>query len=102
MVGQHSKKVLGSNSPAGCTLSMSSLHVLLMPFLGFFPKSKAMQISLIDDTKSLLGMTVSMNGCVSVMCGPAVDWWSAQGVPQLLPNDSWDQLPLVKIMDGWM
>ena len=47
---------------------------------------------LIGDSKLPVGVTVSVNGCLSVYVGPAMDWRPVQGVPRLSPNDSWDRL----------
>jgi len=41
------------------------------------------------------GVSVSVRGCLSrlSLCGPVMDWWPAQGVRCLSPNDSWERLP---------
>ena len=66
------------------------------------------------DSKLSLGVSVSVNGCLSrlSLCGPVMDWRSVQGVPRLSPEDCRDRLqpnrdPTEglsgrKWMDGWM
>ena len=39
--------------------------------------------------KLKLAMSVSVDGCLS-LCGPVMDWRPVQGVPCILPNESWD------------
>ena len=57
-------------------------------------RPKNMHVRLIGDSKLTLGMSVTMNGCLShlSLCCPVMDWRPVQGVPRLLPNDSWDML----------
>ena len=94
----HSKRVSGSNPSLG--LSVWSLHVLpvyawvLSGYSSFLPPSKNMHVRLIDDSKLSLGVSVSVNGCLSRLSlrGPVMDWRPVQGVPRLSPNDHWDRL----------
>ena len=72
-----------------------------------------MHVRLIDDCKLSLGVSVSVNGCLSrlSLCGPVMDRQPVQGEPRLSPNDSWDRLQPTrdpteglsgrKWMDGW-
>ena len=57
----------------------------------FIPPSKNMNVRLIGDSKLTPRVSVSVDGCLS-LCDPVMDWRSIQGVPRLLPNDSWDRL----------
>jgi len=84
----------------GWGLSVWSLHVLpvyacvISGYSSFLPPSKNMHVRLMGDSKLSRGVSVSVDGCVFrlSLCGPAMDWWPVQGVPCLLPNDSWDRL----------
>ena len=75
----HSKRVPGSLPTWG--LSVWSLHVLsvyawvLSGFSGFLPLSKHMHVRLIGNSKLSLGVSVSVNGCLSrfSLCGPVMD-----------------------------
>ena len=72
-----------------------------------------MHVRLIGDSKLSLGVSVSVNGCLSrlSLCGPVMDWRPVQGVPRLSPEDCWDRLQPPrdpteglsgrKWMDGW-
>ena len=55
---------------------------------------KNMNVRLIDDFKLSLGVSVSLNVCLSrlSLCGPVMDWRTVQGVPRLSPEDCWDRL----------
>ena len=80
---------------------------------GFLPPSKNMLVRVFDDSKLSLGVSVSVNGCLSrlSLCGPVMDWRPVQGVPRLSPEDCWDRLQPTcdpteglsgrKWMDGW-
>lgn len=46
----------------------------------------------VGGTKLPVGVTVSLNGCLSVCVNPVIDWRPVQGEPRLLPSVSWDQL----------
>ena len=86
-------------------LSVWSLHVLLVyawvlsRHSGFVQQSKNMHVRLIDVFKLFLGVSVNVNGCLS-LCGPVMDWWPVKGVHHLPPNHSCAgfQAP----QDGWM
>jgi len=83
----------GSNP--GWGLSVWSLHVLplyVWVLSGLLPPPKNMYVKLSGDSKLSLGVSVSVDGCVSRLCGPAMDWRPAQGVTRLSTNDSWDRL----------
>ena len=56
----------------------------------FLPQSKHMQNGtwLNGYSKLTIGVTVSVNGCLSLCVGPVIDWWPVQGVPRLSPNDA--------------
>ena len=72
-------------SPRVC---VGSLRVL-SGYSGFLPPSKKnMHVRLIDDSKLSLGVSVSVNGCLSrlSLCGPVMDWRSVQGDPASRPK----------------
>ena len=67
--------------PSACIRTQPSSHC---------PKT----VWLTGHSKLSLGVSVSVDGCLSrlSLCGPVMDWRPVQGVPCLLPNDSWDRL----------
>ena len=73
------------------------LHVLpvhAQVLSGFLPLSKDMHVRLIGDSKSTVGLHVSMRGCLShlSLCGPVMDWRPVRGVPQLSPGGGLNEL----------
>ena len=52
------------------------------------PKTCKMGTRLIGYSKLTIGVTVSVNGCLSLCVGPVIDWRPVQGVPRLSPNDA--------------
>ena len=68
-------------------------------YSGFFTLPKNMHVRFIYDSKLSLGVSVSMDGCLSrsSVCGPAMDWRPVQVVPCLSPNDS-----RVKLQRPWV
>ena len=76
----YSKRVPGLNP--GCGLSVWTLHVLpvyawvLSGFSGFLPHPKNMTVRLIGDSKLTLGVSVTVDDCLSCLClcGPVMDW----------------------------
>ena len=99
-------------------LSVWSLHVLsvyawvLSGYSCFPPPSNNMHVKLISDSKLTLGVSVSVDGCLSrlSLCGPVMDRRPVQGVSCLSPNDGWDRLQpprdptldSVGMKNGWM
>ena len=85
--------ILGFLNPSW-GLSVWSLHVLpvyawvLSGYSGFLPPSENRHDMLIGASKLILGVSVSVYGCVSSLSlhGPVIDWRPVQGV--LLSNDS--------------
>ncbi len=75
----HSKRVLGSNPPAVCSLHILLVGTLVLRLLPtIFPQRHA------GDSKSPVG--VNVNGCLSLYVGPVTDWGPVQGVPCHSPN----------------
>ena len=91
------------------SLSVWSLHVfpvfawVLSGYSGLPPPPKNMHVRFVGDSKSSLGVSVSVDGCVShlALCGPVMDWRPVQLVTCLLPNDSWDRLQSRLVLLGW-
>ncbi len=48
---------------------------------GLLPRSKDMQVRLIGDSKSPVGVNVSVNGCLSLYVSPVMNWRLVQDVP---------------------
>ena len=81
---------------------MGSVQILRLPYF----------LRLIGDSKLILGVCVSLYGCMShlSLCGPVMDWRSIQGVACLFPNGCWDRLqpphdPALDeegLEDGWV
>jgi len=70
------------------------MHVRLT---GDFKLSLGVSVSVdgcVSRFKLSLGVSVSVDGCVSRLSlyGPMMDWRPVQRVPRLLPNDRWDRL----------
>ncbi len=94
----------GSNPRADWGPSVWSLPACLRGFSpgtlassGFLPQSRDMQVRLI-------GVNVSVSGCLSLYVDPVTDWRPVQGVPRRSPNDSWDWLQQPRdpgIDNGW-
>ncbi len=81
----HSKKVpsLIPGVKPYCLEFACSRHVCVgsLCLLWLPPSSKEMQIRSIGDSKLREGVHVGMNGCLSLLVSPAVNWRPVQGVP---------------------
>ncbi len=73
---------------------MWSLHVLpvsawvLSRYSDFLPQSRDVQVQLIGDSISQVGLNVSMNGCLSLYVRTAMNWGLVQGVPHPCPTSA--------------
>ena len=87
---------------------------VLSRYSGFLSPFKNIPVRLIDDYKLSLGVSLSVDGCVSrlSLCGPVMDWRPDQGVllsrPMTVRIISGPQRPSIglrryrKWMDGWI
>ena len=77
----HSKQDPGSFA-CSPRVYMGSLQVL-----NFFPLTKNMHVMLTGDSKLSLGVSVSVDGCLTCLClcGPVMDWRPVQVYPTSRP-----------------
>lgn len=77
---------------------MRSLHVLPHVCMGFRQISQHPLTAKnhahrgIGYSKLTVGVSASVNGCLSLCVGPAIDWQPIQVVPHLSPKVIWDRL----------
>ena len=95
----HGMRVLGSHPDWDLPVwSLCVLHEclwVLSGYYGFLTLTKNIHVRLIGDSKLTLGVSVSMDGCLSLLslCGPVMDWRLVQGCT--LPPAQWQLKSLI-------